>query len=624
MQNAKMRILILLMLIFTALPTFAQRRSILEQAQRDAQSFATFADLAVAAGLDEVLNGDGPYTVFMPTNVAINNMLTATGITAEDLTANTELLSTILKFHILEGQYTAADITAAYGGQADGVLELTTLGGEQLTVQVDPAGAIIVGGMGNQVFLPDTSVGNGIIHAIDGVLLPPSLRDDRGRATFRDREYISELLSGAPDFSSFVGALTENALIDTLTTDDDYTVFAPTNDAILRSQSAMAEDPSAVLQMHIVPGRWTVQALSNKLAVERRNIGTLETLGGAVISYQLTADGTIILNGQGISTFTSDVVVDNGVIHYISDIMLPQREETVGEFVRNSTDYTILETILNSTDMMASLDGEGPFTVLAPTDDAFTRLAERLNITVDDLLANPELLTTIVQFHVIEGTFMADDLIAAYSGQDDNVLEVATLGGEELTLQADEEGTIILNKQGIDVFLPDIIVSNGVIHGIPGVLIPPSLRDENGRPTFGSFRSIIDVLNRDAASFSRLVELLQANGLADTLAGTTQYTLLAPTNGALLAAESNMTGSEAAILQFHVIPGRYTAKNLADLYALEDDGILELETLGGDELWLQVQPDGTIVLNAQGITVTVKDLGASNGVVHAIDGVLQP
>jgi len=627
MHNLKIRVLFLLMIALVALPTLAQSRTILEQAERDAQTFGTFADLANQAGLGETLNGDGPYTVLMPTNDGINTFLANNGLTAEDLTADPTLLRTLLDFHIIAGEFSAADITTAYGGQADGVLELATLGGEELTVQVDPAGTILLGGAGHAVFLPDQNVSNGVIHAISGVLVPPSLRDAEGLPTFRAKETAADLLGGAPEFSTLVQTATDNGLFDALSADGPITVFAPTNDAFLLAQSDMPEDVASVLQMHIVPGRWTVQALGDKLAVERRDIGTLETANGMTITYQLTTDGAILLNGQGISTFVTDVPVDNGIIHYIGNVMLPQRDNTLGEYIRESSDFTILETILDTTDMMSALDGEGPLTILAPTDDAFEALATRLNVTLDDLLANPDVLTTVLEFHVLEGDFPKADIVTLFTAEEDNVLELTTLGGEELTLQVDddEDSTIILNNQGIDVFLPDVVTSNGRLHGLPGVLIPPSLRDEQGRPTFGTFTSIMDVLNRDEASFSQLVTLLEDNGLAAVLSGTDQFTVFAPTNGAILAAQDDLAGADVvSVLQFHVVPGRFTAQDLADLYALEDDNILELVTVNGDELTLQVDDAGNVVLNAQGITTTVVNIGASNGVVHAISGVLLP
>jgi transforming growth factor-beta-induced protein len=456
-------------------------------------------------------------------------------------------------------------------------------------------------------------------------LLPPSLVDEEGRATFRDLVTIADLLSDAPEFSTFISAITENGLLDTLAGDAPYTVFAPTNDAFLLAQSDMPADMLSVLQMHIVPGRVTVEELGNRLAVSRRAIGTLETLGGATITYQLSADGTIILNGQGISSFTTDVLVDNGVIHYIGNVMLPQREDTVTEFIRTSTDFTILERALEATNMATTLEGEGLFTVFAPTDDAFTDLADRLNITVDELLSDTEALTTILQFHVLDGSFSTSDMVTAFGGQADNVLELATLSGEELTLQATAENELILNGQGINVFLPDVVITNGLIQGIGGVMIPPSLVDENGLPTFGNFNSVMDVLNRDSSSFSSFVGLLEDNNLAPTLSGIGQFTVFAPTNGALLAAQSNLANFDMAeVVGFHVVEGRYTAQDLADLFALEDDNILELTTLSGEELWLQVDDAGTIFLNAQGITAIITDLSASNGIVHAISGVLLP
>lgn len=123
-------------------------------------------------------------------------------------------------------------------------------------------------------------------------------------------------------------------------------------------------------------------------------------------------------------------------------------------------DFTTLATALEAADLVDTLKGEGPFTVFAPTDAAFDALPAG---TLDDLLADPEALAGVLTYHVVEGEVLAADLT---DGQ-----EVETVNGETLTVSIDGD-TVKINDATVTT--ADIETSNGVIHVIDTVLVPPS------------------------------------------------------------------------------------------------------------------------------------------------------
>lgn len=135
------------------------------------------------------------------------------------------------------------------------------------------------------------------------------------------------------------------------------------------------------------------------------------------------------------------------------------------ETAQAADDFEVLVTALTEADLVAPLKGEGPFTVFAPTDSAFSALGED---TINDLLKpeNKEKLQSILTFHVVEGRAMAEDVVTMES--------VESLGGPKIGISV-EDGTVTLRGENrATVTTTDIEASNGVIHVIDTVLMPPS------------------------------------------------------------------------------------------------------------------------------------------------------
>ncbi len=155
------------------------------------------------------------------------------------------------------------------------------------------------------------------------------------------------------------------------------------------------------------------------------------------------------------------MLADNGVVHVIDAVLLPPAPETntVVDIIVNSEDHTTLEAAVVAAGLVETLSGDGPFTVFAPTDAAFAALPDG---TVEAVLADIDLLTAILTYHVVGGTTLSTDLMDGMS--------VATLNGESVTVTINTEGVFINDAK---VILADVLADNGVVHVIDAVLLPP-------------------------------------------------------------------------------------------------------------------------------------------------------
>ncbi|MCS6827207.1 MAG: fasciclin domain-containing protein [Caldilinea sp.] len=281
-------------------------------------------------------------------------------------------------------------------------------------------------------------------------------------------------------------------------------------------------------------------------------------------------------------------------------------------------DFNTLVTAVQSAGLVEALKGEGPFTVFAPTDEAFAKLPpEVLQAALDD----PEgLLTQVLLYHVVAGKVMASDL--------SDGLEVATLQGESVKFTLGD-GVAMVNDANI--VAADIEASNGVIHVIDSVLLPPSViaaaaaAEEAAEPvaTPAPTEELADIVDTAVAagSFNTLVAAVQAAGLVDALRGAGPFTVFAPTDdafaklpaGTIDALLADPTGDLTQILLYHVVPGKVMSTDLSDG--------LEASTLQGGTVVFTLGDGGAKVNDAN---IVAADIEASNGVIHVIDSVLLP
>ncbi|MEZ5196989.1 MAG: fasciclin domain-containing protein [Bacteroidales bacterium] len=282
----------------------------------------------------------------------------------------------------------------------------------------------------------------------------------------------------------------------------------------------------------------------------------------------------------------------------------PQTEPMAKSIVQIATEddnFSILEEALVKANLVSALQADGPFTVFAPTNSAFEMLFESLNVNgIDDLSA--ETLTPILLYHVLAGKAMSSDIATGYF----ETLSNATPDSKGIVLYAMVGNGVMINNS-ITVTQADISASNGVIHVIDKVMLPPTVVD----------------LAIQNANFSTLVAAVVKAGLVDALVAEGPFTIFAPTNAAFDAAFAALNISGLNDL---------TAEALTPilLYHVVADNVLASEVSAGMVPTLNTESNITVTVSEQGVMldntakVIATDVQGSNGVIHVIDNVILP
>jgi uncharacterized surface protein with fasciclin (FAS1) repeats len=147
---------------------------------------------------------------------------------------------------------------------------------------------------------------------------------------------------------------------------------------------------------------------------------------------------------------------------------------TIIQVAGEAGDFTILLAALEATDLAADLGADGSYTVFAPTDTAFEEALTALGLTQDELLADTDLLTSILRYHIVDGAVLAADM-------DDG--DTLTTLLEDQSIAVSVAGNEVMLNDSINVATSDILASNGVIHVIDGVLLPPAAETAAPTPT---------------------------------------------------------------------------------------------------------------------------------------------
>ena len=276
-----------------------------------------------------------------------------------------------------------------------------------------------------------------------------------------------DIISTAIDAGSFktlMSALEATDLVDALKGKGPFTVFAPTDDAFSNLPEGTLEDLlrpenkstlSALLTYHVVPGR-----ISAKQVVKLDNA---KTLNGQRLDVDVT-NGKVRVDGANVVEV--DIETCNGVIHVIDRVIVPSTDDVVETAVK-AGGFKTLAAALKAATLVEALQGKGPLTVFAPTDDAFAKLPKG---TVESLLKPENIgkLKAILTYHVVPGRVFSEDLA--------EVKKVKTAEGSSIVVAAGESG---IRVNSAKVIKADIDAANGVIHVIDSVLMPLSESTES-------------------------------------------------------------------------------------------------------------------------------------------------
>jgi len=307
---------------------------------------------------------------------------------------------------------------------------------------------------------------------------------------------IVETAAAAGNFKTLLAAAEAADLVDALKGEGPLTVFAPTDDAFAAlpegTVEALLQDVdalTAILTYHVLPGSVTAE--------EVVTLSSAATLNGAEVTITTTDDGGVRIDNANV--IVTDIQTTNGIIHVIDAVILPTDgsssrgeapsaaaswfwgyrmgggwisdaiiEGRLNWLTRHLSLYTVarlsglntLTTAVKAADLKYTLMRSGPFTVFAPTEDAFGALPEG---TIPALLNDPAALSNILLYHVTPGKVTASTVVTL----DGEMVEMANGGTVEISVDG---GSVMVNDA--NVIAVDIMARNGVIHVIDGVLLP--------------------------------------------------------------------------------------------------------------------------------------------------------
>ncbi len=391
-------------------------------------AYPTLLAALEATGLDVALRGDGPFTLLAPSEAAFTALgsdVVAALLAEPGLVTLTE----ILEYHVLT--------TEARADVVETLTTATTLQGAALNIDVVD-GTIFV----NDAEVTTVNLGatNGVIHVIDTVLQVP----DSIAATLTAR-----------GFDTLVAAVTEAGLATTLSDPGTFTVLAPT-------EAAFAALPAGALDTLLADGN---EALLTSLlqyhvvgsvarASDAVGLGEVEMLNGEFTFFELPSTGPEV---NGIAISRVNIPCTNGIIHVI-DAVLTDPEPIPA--LATAAGFDTLVTALGAASLVDTLNGDGPFTVFAPTDDAFAALPDGV---LDSLLADVPALSNVLLYHVVGDRVRASELMPG--------TPVTTLQTSEVSVELVDGG---LQIGGANVLTADVVAANGVVHAIDAVLLPPA------------------------------------------------------------------------------------------------------------------------------------------------------
>ncbi len=268
---------------------------------------------------------------------------------------------------------------------------------------------------------------------------------------------IVDTAVAAGSFKTLAAALQAAGLVDTLKGSGPFTVFAPTDAAFAKLPAGTVESLlkpenkeklTAILTYHVVSG-----------AVKAKDVTSLKfatSLQGQRIDV-VAKDGSVKIDGATVTK--TDIECSNGVIHVIDSVIIPSTNDVIATAVA-AGNFKTLAKALEAAGLVSTLQGKGPFTVFAPTDEAFAKLPKG---TLEDLLKpeNKEKLKAVLTYHVVPGLVYSDQVV--------KLADARTVQGQKVKIVT-QDGKVMIDNAG--VVKTDIETSNGVIHVIDSVLLP--------------------------------------------------------------------------------------------------------------------------------------------------------
>uniref|UniRef100_A0A8C2CZE9 Periostin, osteoblast specific factor a n=1 Tax=Cyprinus carpio TaxID=7962 RepID=A0A8C2CZE9_CYPCA len=377
---------------------------------------------------------------------------------------------------------------------------------------------------------------------------------------YSDQSKLREELDGAGSYTMFAPS------------DDAWKELDPASNAALVSRNTKLYD---ALCYHVVNKRLLTKDLKNDMILQSIN-------DNHDLYINHYSNGVVTVNCARI--IHANQVATNGVVHVI-DRVISFAVQTIMDEIETNHDLATLKTVALRSGLHGQLGESKHYTLFAPTNEAFEKLDRDV---LERLMSDTTVLEALLKYHLLNSVQCSEAIMAG------SVYE--TLEGSNIEIGCDGES---LTVNGIKMVLKkDIVTSNGVIHLIDQVLMPDSAKQ------------VIELIGKSQNIFSDMVSEL---GLSAAMQPETEYTILAPLNGAFSELMSMDQRLLKIILENHIVKLRVS---LSDLY----NGQL-LETLGGKLLRVFIYRTAVCIENACMVRGSRE---GSNGVLHLMRSLIQP
>ena len=401
---------------------------------------------------------------------------------------------------------------------------------------------------------------------------------------------VLELLAAAPSNSHFNDIVANDAVNSLLDSETDLTVLVPNNDAIDAYAAGMgmttadfiaSESAVDMALYHIVPNSAIMfSALSGESVVT--------TALGMPISFEENE----VVNATDVAA--ADLEASNGVVHLLDEVVA--LSDGIYQWLDASTQHNYLTAAVNFLGLDGAFSAIGTRTIFAPTDGAILAYADANDLSIFDIVYNPEFLDALLVHSVGSAALTSGDLLAAGN--------VTADSGDDLFITS-SEGAVYVNAA--EVTNADNLTQNGIVHVVNEIIMPMNFLSD----------AIAD------AGLTLLDTLLTLTGIIDELSVPANYTVFAPTDSAIMAfLEAEELTLDELLLDVDGLTEGLLLHVVDDLLASTDleDGD-QLMTLAGDAVLVEVA-EGSVMVG--GAAVVQADIPADNGILHLMGAVLTP
>ena len=661
-MNRFTSLLVILSLFFvSAIGIQAQDQNIVEIASGD-ENFSTLVTAVQAAGLVDVLaDPEAEWTVFAPTNDAFAALPEGA---LDALLADTELLTRVLTYHVVEGTVTSDMISPMMAPSMEMTAPGEPLMGSELDVQVTDDGAVMINDA--TVVMADIMATNGVVHVIDKVLIPAEIADMlMGDMMMEEDDMMDDMMMSGTVFGTLNPADLANDAIVTLAGD----LSAVNNtlsgfEGITNVQSLdIASDGTVYLSVDVAEGEGGIIIADGLAASESMDMGMDNAMIGGVDAAGIVApkgievieslDVVLIANfgATNIKGFSLDAVGDVDPTVFINDlgtsggsvwdILYVEETDTL---YAAGTAGDILAYDNFSTDMGATLSR-----TIAPSNADLEKVTINLHGLAYDAPSDTLIVSDVgAADDATDGHIYAVPNVSSADGNTTvnlHILGPESMLGNPVDILWDGSGLYVAEKaNSAFLYFGNLLDMSGMMDSTPtyvleaanpeslswwdGMMMDDMMEDDMSEDMM-EMGTIVDIAAGDE-NFSTLVTAVQAAGLVDVLADpNAEWTVFAPTNAAFEALPEGVLDMLLAdtelltrVLTYHVVEGTVTSDMISPMMAPSMEMTAPGEPLMGSELDVQIADDGTVMIN--NATVVMADIMASNGVIHVIDTVLVP